>query len=273
MKKRADLELFALGLLVFVVAIIIPTVTESCSNNGSGQFCIQTIYTYDGVSATTAKAILFVVAALCIAGGVILLILRNKSQQRFPTGQSPATITATPLVRNDVPASTPSFQRSNAGLPLAGAARPKRLTRFLVIAGSIILVLVVAGIWIGVEAKPSSSGFQQDVTTGPHITSIAVGTAYGNSGLVGQGETFQGGSLSCISFNVHNDNSPGDIDAVLFQGNDTLFSGSVIRGLLPNYQGNLWICSSYNVLDPGIYKWVVNYDGSAEASITFQIVS
>lgn len=273
MKKRADLELFALGLLLLVVAIIIPTETESCSNNGFGQLCIQTIYTYDGVSATTAKAILFVVAALCIAGGVALLILRNNGQKRLPTGQSPATITAPPPVRNDVPAPTPFPQRPNAGSPLAGVARPKRRTRFLVIVGSIILVLVVAGIWIGVEAQTSSGGFQQDVTTGPHITSIAVGTAIGNSGLVGQGETFQGGSPSCISFNVHNDSSLGYIDAVLFQGNNTLFSGSVVRGLLSNYQGSLWICSTYNVLDPGVYKWIVNYNGSAEASITFQIVS
>lgn len=78
MKKRADLELLVLGLLVLVVAIVIPTETEACSNNGFGQFCTQTIYTYDGVSAPTAKAILFVVAALCIAGGVIFFILRNK---------------------------------------------------------------------------------------------------------------------------------------------------------------------------------------------------
>jgi hypothetical protein len=273
MKKRADLELFALGLLVLVVAIIIPTVTESCSNNGFGQFCTQTIYTYDGVSASTAKAILFVVAALCIAGGVILLILRNKSQKRLSTGQSLSTITVTPPVRNDVPASTPSPQRSNAGMPLEGATRPKRRTRLLVIVGSIILVLAIAGVWIGLGAQTSSSGFQQDATIGSHITSITVGTAIGNSGLQGQGETFQGGSPSCISLTVHNDSSPAYIDAVLFQGNNTFFSGSVVHGLLPYYQGNLWICSSYNVLDPGVYKWVVNFNGSAEASITFQIVS
>lgn len=44
MKKRADLELLVLGVFVLVLAIIIPTETEACSNTSFGPSCIQTIY-------------------------------------------------------------------------------------------------------------------------------------------------------------------------------------------------------------------------------------
>lgn len=285
MKKRADLELLVLGIIVLVVAIIIPTETEACTNTGFGSSCIQTIYTYDGVSAPTAKAVLYVVAALCIAGGIILLILRNLKQSKIPIGQRAATITSAPITQNTHPApvppgpvirshAPPSSLPSSPGTSLEKAARAKRRTLFLVILGSIILVVVITGVWVSLEAHSSPTGFQQSVTTGPHITNIEVGTGVPNSGSVqGQGATFTAGSPSCISFNVQNGNSPADIDAVLTQGNTTVFSGSVVQGLSPNWQGPFWICSQYNILNDGVYQWVVNYNGSPEASITFQIVN
>jgi hypothetical protein len=290
MKKRADLELFALGLLLLVVAIVIPTETETCSTNGFGQFCTQTIYTYDGVSAQTAKVLLFVVAALCLAGGAILLILRNTRPTGMSTGQHTASMTASPPGRNSSPtpapsggatesstsSTPPSSPLAPAGVPLEAAAPPKqkRHTKLLVSVGSAIVLLALIGVWIGAQAQAPSTAFQQEVTTGSHITSIEVGTGILNSGLVqGQADTFQAGKPSCISVTVHNGSSPGYIDAVLFQGSNTFFSGSVIRGLNPYWQGPFYICSSNNVLDSGVYKWVVNYNGSAEASITFQVVS
>jgi hypothetical protein len=297
MRKRADLELFGLGLLLIVVAIVIPTETEACSNNGFGQFCTQTIYTYDGVSASTAKGILFVVAALCIAGGVILLVLRNKSQKRIPTGpgQSATPITSTPpvwndapapapysprppisptpFVWNDVPAPVPSFPRSTAGVPFEEAARPKRRTMLMVSVGSIILVLAVIGVAITQAQTPSTTTFQQEVTTGSHIASIEVGTGLLNSGLIqGQTDTFHPLQQSCISFKVYTGSSYGNVDVVIFKGSDTFFSGPVEDNIYPGFQGlPLHECS--NVGDTGVYKWVVNYNGSAEASITFQVVS
>lgn len=285
MKKRADLELLVLGIIVLIVAIIIPTETEACTNTGFGPSCIQTIYTYDGVSASTAKAVLYVVAALCIAGGIILLILRNLKQSKTPTGQRAATITSAPITQNTHPApippgpvirshAPPSSLPSSPGTSLEKAARAKRRTLFLVILGSIILVVVITGVWVSLEAHSSPSGFQQSVTTGSHITSIEVGTGISNSGLQGQGATFTAGSPSCISFTINNGSSMGYISAVLSQGSTTVFSGSVPGGeVSPYYQGNLWICSQYNILNDGVYQWVVNYNGSPEASITFQIVN
>jgi hypothetical protein len=242
---------------------------------------------------------------------VIVFILRNNRQKRIPTGQgtatitstpstgdtshhdtsyiteqSAATITSTPLAWNDNPASVPpglatrsstpsSSLSSTTGASLEEAARPrpKRRMMLLVSVGSSILILVVIGAWIITQAQASSSTtFQQAVTTGSHVTSIEVGKEIDNYGLIqGQTDTFHPYEQSCISFNVNNGSSPGYIDAVLFQGNNTFFSSSVIRGLNPHWQGPFYKCS--NVGDPGVYKWVVNFNGSSEASITFQVVS
>jgi lipoprotein signal peptidase len=270
-KKHADLEFLGLGLLLLIVAIILPTETETCSTTAFGPSCIQTIYTYNGVSAPTAKAILFVIAALCIAGGVILLVLRNLKQSKISTGQSTATITSTPPTRSTALTSSPPSTHPTASVPIDKADRRKYRTTILVVVGSFVLILVIIiGVAIINQAQTTAT-FHQEVTTGPHITSIEVGTGISNSGLQQQGETFQAGNPSCISLNVHNGSSPGYIDAVLSQGNTTVFSGSVVRGLSPYWQGPFWICSQYNILNPGVYQWVVNYNGSAEASITFQV--
>jgi hypothetical protein len=286
MRKRADLEFLGLGLLLLIVAIILPTETETCSNIGFGPSCIQTIYTYDGVSASTAKAVLYVVAALCIACGVILLVLHNLKQNKISTGESTATNTSTKKisteqtsatiattlpVRNNVLAPAPSFPRPTASIPIDKAVRHRRRTMFLVIVGIFILILMIIIGAVIINQAQTGSTFHQEVTTGPHITSIEVGT--GISGLQQQEETLQAGNPSCISFTVHNGSSVGYIDADLLQGSNTVFSGSVIRGMSPYFQGNLSICSQYNILNNGVYQWVVNYNGSAEASITFQVVS
>lgn len=150
--------------------------------------------------------------------------------------------------------------------------RPGR--KFWAIVGSLILIVLLIGVWSTWASQNSSATFQQEVTDGTNIQNLQVGTAISDTGyaLLGQTDTFHSGDQSCIFFKVYTNSSSGNVDVVLYQGNNQFFAGPVEENILRGLEGlPLYKCS--NVGDPGIYKWVVNYNGSAQASITFQVVA
>jgi len=73
--KRDDWQTIGGGLLVLLVAILLPTETTMCTTDSitGQQFCQTTIYTYNGVSASFAKTVLFLIAFGIIGWGIYTL--------------------------------------------------------------------------------------------------------------------------------------------------------------------------------------------------------
>jgi hypothetical protein len=188
-----------------------------------------------------------------------------------------------------MPTASPRLADVVVSVPLA--KEPTRPTlrggRPLVIGGSLIVILaIIVGSIVALElpSGPSSHGttnnpssnttasstpsnFHQEVTTGQHITSIQVGTGIDiTSGSVrGERDTFHVGDIACVVF-TFTDLSSG-IDVKLFEGTD-LHDLGAINSARATYNG---ICRSVQL--PGIDKWEVDYNGTPEASITFQVLS
>ena len=78
---RADLQWLGVGVLLFIGGILLPAQTEQCATNSFGQYCIETVYTYDGLSAPVCKGILIVLGILCIVGAGALYVRRNTQQK------------------------------------------------------------------------------------------------------------------------------------------------------------------------------------------------
>lgn len=77
---RTDLQVFGVGVIFVIAGILLPTQTEQCTTGNFGQYCIETVYTYNGVSAPVAKGVLIVVGILCFVIAGFLYANRNKQQ-------------------------------------------------------------------------------------------------------------------------------------------------------------------------------------------------
>ncbi len=73
MGKHSAIKYIIFGVLLAGGALILPTETQDCYGGGFSQYCIQTVYTYFGLSAPTAKILLGILAVLLIALGLYLL--------------------------------------------------------------------------------------------------------------------------------------------------------------------------------------------------------
>ena len=67
MGKHTAIKNLVFGVLLAAAALILPTQTENCSDGGFGQVCVQTVYTYFGMSAQTFKILLGIAGVLLIA--------------------------------------------------------------------------------------------------------------------------------------------------------------------------------------------------------------
>ncbi len=158
--------------------------------------------------------------------------------------------------------------------PQQGAtpAKSRPLRRRDLLLGSVALALLVA-VTIGVLAHNAaqSTGFQQQVTTGPHITSIQVGTGVNlQSGSVqGATDTFHTGDTVYVVFTVSNGGLENTFNIRLYDNtNDVVYSD-----MYSSAEGAAQFNSATVVTQAGIYKWEIDYNGTPEASITFQVVS
>ncbi len=123
-RKRSPLSeairLFICAVVSAGAAILIPIDSVSCSNDGFGQVCIHTIYTYNGLDAHTFKLILGAVAILCMAGSVYYFIRHNKAQAIQKSG---AAFSASQPVVPQQPAMYPPPQNNYPG-SYTGNAQP-----------------------------------------------------------------------------------------------------------------------------------------------------
>jgi predicted RNA-binding Zn-ribbon protein involved in translation (DUF1610 family) len=78
---RTDLQTLGLGVLLVIVGIALPAQTEQCTTEYIGQYCIETVYTYNGVSAPVVKGLLIVAGILCVVVVGFLLVSRNTQQK------------------------------------------------------------------------------------------------------------------------------------------------------------------------------------------------
>lgn len=186
-----------------------------------------------------------------------------------PPGWSdiPAAASFAPATIQDVP--SPLAAPYTAGLlapSIPKTAQPQQHTsRQRIIIGSLavlLLVAIVAGAW-----NLFFAFHQQVILTGPHVNSIYVGTGLSDSGgITGETDTFKLGTEVVLVFTATgNGNALG---VRLLQKDDvTLVSHSPPLGTSIGY----W--DQYSTFpDTGTYKWVIDYDGTIEASITFQVV-
>lgn len=77
---RTDLQTLGVGVIFVLGGILLPSQTEQCSTTGFGQYCIETVYTYNGVSAPVCKGFLIVVGILCFVVAGVLYANRNTKQ-------------------------------------------------------------------------------------------------------------------------------------------------------------------------------------------------
>jgi uncharacterized protein YjbI with pentapeptide repeats len=78
---RTYLQTLGLGVLLVIVGFALPAQTERCTTDALGQYCIETVYTYNGIDAPVCKGILIVVGILCFVVGGFLLVSRNSQQK------------------------------------------------------------------------------------------------------------------------------------------------------------------------------------------------
>lgn len=79
--KRTYLQTIGLGVLLVIVGIVLPAQTEQCTTSSIGQYCIETVYTYNGIDAPIVKGFLIVAGILCVVVAGFLLVSRNMQQK------------------------------------------------------------------------------------------------------------------------------------------------------------------------------------------------
>ncbi len=145
------------------------------------------------------------------------------------------------------------------------------MRRNLLLSGVAFALLVAVTIGVLTHNAAQSTGFQQQVTTGPHITSIQVGTGVDpESGSVqGATDTFHTGDMVYVVFTVSNGGLENTFNIRLYDNaNDVVYSD-----MYSSAERAAQFNSATVVTQAGIYKWEIDYNGTSEASITFQVVS
>ncbi|HEY7350873.1 MAG TPA: protein kinase [Ktedonobacterales bacterium] len=200
---------------------------------------------------------------------------------------APTLAAATPPGWKDVAAPAPADSAETFGVllpdspaPIQQASvtprikRPRlRSPRRRVIVGSLLLalILIAAGsAWLLIF-QPFK--FNQEVHNGEHIFSLHVGAGFDSASakILGETDTFKVGDTVYIAFSTGVDISTEKLEL------DLIHNGSAEK--IPNLQAPLTQANVYwsfapisSTTTPGVYKWVVYYFGSADASITFQVV-
>ncbi len=146
------------------------------------------------------------------------------------------------------------------------AAQPK--SRRGVLFGAIGLIVVCI---VGIVLVANVFGkFKQTVTTGTHITKIQVGTALDQTTfeITSPADTFHVGDKVYVSFTVVTQDSGAQVTLKLYSGSTLEDTDSVTPDPGTTTYGN-----SVVVQNTGEHTIEVDYNGSKEASITFNVTS
>jgi hypothetical protein len=131
-----------------------------------------------------------------------------------------------------------------------------------------IVMIVVAVFAILIRIQTGGSA-QQPTTTGPHITKIQTGTGFDQSRSLVLGETqnFKAGQAVYVVFTVVNQDPNAQVILKLFAGS-TLEAAST--ALTPDVGTNVYANEAV-VQRTGGHHWEVDYNGHAEATISFNV--
>lgn len=164
------------------------------------------------------------------------------------------------------------MMQQNVEAPRSPAPKSSRLPSVLGIAGIILAVLIIVAVIItAILTRQNQNSGPQQVTTGQHITRIQTGTGFDQKKARVQGETgsFSASQAVYVVFTVVNQNPKARVVIKLFAGS-TLQAPS--QTLNPEVGTNVYSDDAI-IHQSGGYRWEVDYNGVAEASITFNVSS
>lgn len=157
--------------------------------------------------------------------------------------------------------------------PARRAARSGRRRVWYYLLGGIgtlitVVALVVLIVALLIRIQPGGT-VQQATTTGPHITRIQTGTGFDQTraSVLGATQNFRSGQAVYIVFTVVNQTPNAQVVLRLFLGN-TLETTSA--PLTPDVGTNVYANEAV-VQKTGEHRWEVDYNGQAEASISFNV--
>jgi hypothetical protein len=115
-----------------------------------------------------------------------------------------------------------------------------------------------------------TTGFQQQSTTGPHITTIQTGTGFDqNNGTVqGEGQTFKTNQEIWVVYTVANPDAGAQVVVKLLASDGSLIDSGNSAPL--DTSTNVY-ANSLHLDTAGIYSVEIDYNGTAEATINFQV--
>ena len=151
--------------------------------------------------------------------------------------------------------------------PPSPARKSRRLPSLLRIAGIILAVLIIAAVLI-TSIITHSSGSQQ-VTIGKHITQIQTGTGFDQekARVQGQSGNFSASQAVYVVFTVVNQDPKAQVVVKLFAGSTLQDTSATL-----NPEAGTNVYSDVAIIhQSGGYHWEVDYNGAAEASITFNV--
>ena len=157
--------------------------------------------------------------------------------------------------------------------PTRRAAHPGRRRGWYYLLGGlgallaiVIVVVVIAAVLIRIQPGGTT---QQHITTGSHITKIQTGTGFdqSNSLVLGATQNFSVGQAVFVVFTVVNQNPNAQIVLKLFAGSTLELTSDPLN---PNMGISIYADEAV-VQKTGEHHWEVDYDGSAEASISFTV--
>jgi ribosomal protein L40E len=131
-----------------------------------------------------------------------------------------------------------------------------------------ILIMVVVVLAVLIRIQPGGAP-QQPTMTGPHITRIQTGTGFdpSKSLVLGETQNFKAGQAVYVVFTVVNQDPNAQVVLKLFAGS-TLEATSA--PLIPDVGTNVYANEAV-VQRTGEHRWEVDYNGHAEASISFNV--
>ena len=153
--------------------------------------------------------------------------------------------------------------------PPPPAPKSRRLPSLLGIAGIALAVLIIAAVITSIIIRQNQSSGPSQVTTGQHITKIQTGTGFDQKKASVQGQTgvFSTNQAVYVVFTVVNQDPKARVVVKLFAGNTLQNTSDTLN---PEVGTNVYSDVAM-INQSGGYRWEVDYNGAAEASITFNV--